>query len=589
MADSVEESREAGAAGPVARDRQMLADAAGQGLPAQLRAFLKLSGPGWVQSAVTLGGGSLGSALYLGVLGGYSLMWLQPLAMIMGVIMLSVIGYVTLSTGERPFVAINQHVNPLLGWSWAIAVALANVIWCMPQHSLSYSVLSQNLLPSSLFGEGGSLATWATGAMGDSAFASQFDKYLIAAVILMLCTAITWSYDRGSWGLKLYETVLKIVVALIVLCFFGVVVRLSFSSAGLDWGAVFAGLVPDFGQMFRPADSFVPFLDAVGPAGDPARDFWSGYIVAQQNDIIIAAAATAVGINMTFLYPYTLLRKGWTKEFRGLAIFDLSTSMFVPFILATGCVVIASAAQFHTKPPTGFSMEEGAAALATDEAEPGYKAFEKLIKDKRNPALPGAGDPSEAELTLAAVLVKRDALDLAAALEPLTGRVVGNYVFGFGVLAMVLSTISVLMLMSGTVIAEMLNYPPGGWAHRFGTLVTGVGGVLWPIFWADASSNFYLSVVASVFGFMLLPFAYVTFSWLLNSKALLGDEMPRGGKRLLINTLVFASALLTTVGAVYKIWDKAKVGGLVVLGCFVLLVIVVAINQRNTRLQQEAG
>ncbi|MEN1681338.1 MAG: divalent metal cation transporter [Planctomycetota bacterium] len=575
-------------ASAVESDRQLLADAESKGLGARLGAYTKLSGPGWVQSAVTLGGGSLGSALYLGVLGGYSLMWLQPLAMIMGVIMLSVIGYVTLSTGERPFVAINKHVNPLLGWSWAIAVALANVIWCMPQHSLSYSVLSQNLLPSSLFGETGSLATWATGAMGESGFALNFDKALIAGVILVLCTIITWSYDRGSWGLKLYETFLKIVVALIVLCFFGVVIRLSFSSEGIDWGAICAGLVPDFGALFRPADSFVPLLDAVGPSGDPAREYWSNYIVAQQNDVIIAAAATAVGINMTFLYPYTLLRKGWTKEFRGLSVFDLSTSMFIPFILATGCVVIAAAAQFHTKLPAGFSMEEGAETLTIDEEGPKYGAFEKLLAERSAAeALAEADEPSDAERTLAAMLVKRDALDLAEALEPLTGKTIANYVFGFGVLAMVLSTISVLMLMSGTVIAEILNYPPGGLAHKVGTLVAGVGGVMWPVFWAG-ESKFYMSVVASVFGFMLLPFAYITFSWLLNSKALLGDAMPRGGKGLMINLLVFASATLTTIGAVYKIWEKLQVGGIVVLAAFVLLVLAVAVNRRNTRLQEEA-
>jgi hypothetical protein len=38
--------------------------------------------PGWLQSAITLGGGSLANALYLGVLGGFVFMWLQPMAMI---------------------------------------------------------------------------------------------------------------------------------------------------------------------------------------------------------------------------------------------------------------------------------------------------------------------------------------------------------------------------------------------------------------------------------------------------------------------------------------------------------------------------
>ena len=49
------------------------------------------------------GGGSLAGALFLGVIGGYSILWVQLLAMILGVIMLCAIGYITLSTGRSPF------------------------------------------------------------------------------------------------------------------------------------------------------------------------------------------------------------------------------------------------------------------------------------------------------------------------------------------------------------------------------------------------------------------------------------------------------------------------------------------------------
>ena len=62
---------------------------------------MRLSGPGWLQSAITLGGGSLIGALFLGVLGGTNLIWLQLVAIIMGVVMLSAISYVTLSTGGK--------------------------------------------------------------------------------------------------------------------------------------------------------------------------------------------------------------------------------------------------------------------------------------------------------------------------------------------------------------------------------------------------------------------------------------------------------------------------------------------------------
>ncbi|MEM6330281.1 MAG: divalent metal cation transporter [Planctomycetota bacterium] len=548
----------------IERDRRRLAAAADLPAAQRLGVYLGLSGPGWLQSAITLGGGSLAGSLYLGVLGGYSLLWLQPVAMLLGVVMLGVIGYVTLSTGQRPLAAINTHVSPVLGWGWAVAVAVANVIWCMPQHSIAYAVLSQNLLPAHWFGA-----------------ESGIDKAVVAGVLLAVCTLVTWGYDRGGAGLRLYEAMLKAVVGVIVLCFVGVVVRLSFSAEPLDWGAIGAGLVPDARQFFRPAAAFVPLLDAVGPAGTPARDFWTGYIVGQQRDVIVAAAATAVGINMTFMYPYSMLRKGWTKEFRGLARFDLATGMLLPFILATGCVVIASATRFHAELPEGFRYESG--RLVAEPDGPKLRAMQAIL-DVRNAALPAAGaerpQVSDAERRLAAVLIKRDALDLAAALEPLTGPRIANVVFGLGVLAMVLSTISALMLMSGAVIAEMLGQPPGGLTHKAGTLVAGLGGVLWPLFWAGGS-RLYLAVVTSVFGFMLLPFAYVSFVALLNSKRLLGGEAPRGATRLAANAAAGLAAGLATVGAVYMIWVKAGWAGAAALGGFALLVILVAAGKRS--------
>ena len=72
----------------IENDRQMILDAKAKGRWPLFRTFVKLSGPGWLQSGITLGGGSLSSSLYLGVLVGFSFMWLQPLAMILGIIML---------------------------------------------------------------------------------------------------------------------------------------------------------------------------------------------------------------------------------------------------------------------------------------------------------------------------------------------------------------------------------------------------------------------------------------------------------------------------------------------------------------------
>ena len=127
------------------RELDVIRSVRGRGSLAKLAAYTRLSGPGWLQAAITLGGGSLASSLYLGVLAGYGMLWLQPFAMALGVAMLSCIAFVTLSTGERPFQAIKNHINPVLAWAWLLASLLANMVWSLPQFSLATGVLEQNL------------------------------------------------------------------------------------------------------------------------------------------------------------------------------------------------------------------------------------------------------------------------------------------------------------------------------------------------------------------------------------------------------------------------------------------------------------
>ena len=577
-------------------DRQRLAAAQEAGFMPTLGAYFKMSGPGWLQSAITLGGGSLGSSLYLGVIAGYSMMWVQPLAMILGIVMLSAIGYVTVVTGERPFRAINEHVNPVLGWGWALAVAAANIVWCLPQYSLADGAFSQNLLPGLLHNKTGSLTLWASKTFPDNAFLSGYlDELVVALPILILATIVTWSYDRGGRGLKIFETILKIMVALIVLSFAAVVVTLSMSEAGLPWGQIMGGFVPNFSGFFAPADSFTPLLDNIGPVGDATREFWSDYIVSQQQDVIISAAATAVGINMTFLFAYSLLRKGWTSEFSGLIKFDLATGMLIPFMLATSFVVIASASQFHTQPPKSFTIDGDQANRNASDA----KGFDKVIADskrKENENL--STSLSVAEKVLAATLIKRDSDKLAAALAPVTdanqgsdeaaeaaaqgrNRSLADYIFGFGVLAMTFSTITILMLISGFVFTEILGLPPGGWPHRIGTLLAGVGGALGPFVWSKASA--YLVVPTSVFGFVLLPLAYLTFFLLMNQKSLLGDKAPTGFRRLVWNVMMLISASVATAGSIYMANKKAGLNGILAIAAFTLLAILVHFYRRNSK------
>ena len=547
-------------------EKEYLRQAEASGLISRLGAYTRLSGPGWLQSAITLGGGSLASSLFLGVLAGYSLLWLQPMAIILGVIMLSAISHVTLSTGQSPFASINNEINPVLGWGWAIATIMANVVWCLPQFSLGTAAVTQNLIPE-LDHTGG--------------------KVLICAFLLIVAFLIVRAYDKGSTGVKIFDWVLKIMVGVVVISFFGVVIKLT-TSGEANWQEISAGFIPNFSLLTSPAESYLPFLEKTGEF----RSFWENKIVGLQQDVMISAAATAVGINMTFFMPFVLLRRKWGREHRGLAKFDLWTALLIPYIVATSCVVIAAGTRFNGKPESAYdnegqihaNLEKGYLDLATSRAqlewEPNeYNALAPVQQEAILQALP------EADRQLAAMLVKRDAFNLAESLESLfESKAFSHYVFGIGVLGMALSTIIILMTINGHAVCEVLGKPHNGSTFLGGALIAGLG-VLGPFFWQDAA--FWLAVPTSILGFTLIPVAYLSFFLLMNNLQVLGRERPEGTARFIWNLFMILALVVMGTAAIYVAWNKSwgpvPFGKIALIG-FGVLMIIGHFNLKNKKL-----
>lgn len=551
----------------IEKDRQMIVEARRKGTGAIVKTFLRLSGPGWLQSGITVGGVSFSSSLYLGVLVGFSMMWLQPLAMILGIIMLGAIAYVTLSIRQRPLKAINEHVSPVLGWSWLFASMAANIVWSTPQFVLGTRAIQQNLLPS---------------VLGPEALPDPWGRIIIVCFLLAICIATTMFYGAGGRGVKIFEIIIKSIVSMIVLSFFGVVVKLSIEGA-IDWGQILHGLVPRLRMLTEPAATVKPYIEAVAPQ---FQQFWTNHIVAQQRDVMIAATAAAVGINMTFLLPYSMLRKGWDKDFRGLAIFDLSTGLFIPFILATGFVIIASASRFHVTPAPGFVPDEPGGVVTVEPAYNLVGPYNNLLK-KRLAFGIGADavaglSPEQlqqrinampyADKKMAAMLVKRDNLNLAAALAPLTGSFLAQFVFGLGVLGMGIGAATMLMAINGICLCELLNRPSKGWTQRIGSLMVSVG-ALAAIFWNAPAP--WLAMPTSVFCIILLPIAYFAFLLLMNQKQMLGDSMPRGGKRALWNILMIIATAVATLVSIWSLWSRLGRWSIAIIAAFVGLILIV--------------
>jgi len=491
-------------------------------------AYAKISGPGWLQGAITLGGGSLAGALFLGSTSGYGSMWVQPLAMICGVIMLCAISYVTLSTGNRPFHAINRHLHPLLGWSWLIATIMANLVWTMPQFALATGAIQQNL-----------------GILSDAKFIPLFCGILFATGI-----GVNALYQAGGQGAKTFDLIIKIMVAVIVLSFFAVVVALL-TSGQLPFAKILGGYFPNPASLFKPVATYEPLI-----AQSNFSTYWTEKISDQQRDVTFAAFGSAVGINMTFLLPYTLLKKRWAKKHRGLSLTDLSIGLFVPFFLATSCVVIAAASSFHGKAPTLEGAELQAAIVAVSSEIPD-----------------SAGKVGLADVQLAEMLQKRDAGALAVTLEPFAGEVISQKIFGVGVLGMALSTIIILMLMNGLAFQEAFskdspkaeqepsqqpNINNNNRLYFIGCALSGLSGCLFPILWTGESKAA-LAIPTSVLGGSLIPIAYFTFLLMMNSKKILGENRPKGKARVIWNVLMIFATIIATSGSLWVLEGKTNV------------------------------
>jgi len=423
------------------------------------RWYFSKTGPGFLQSAFTLGSGTAMASLYLGTHYRYRLLWVQPLAMLVGIVMLMAAAHQTLSTCVRPFDAMRRFVHPAFAWTWAIATLVATIVWHLPQYALAAGVSEDMISALTGWQPAGTVRTAVLLALG--------------VVFLAVSTAITWNYGSGWRGIKLYERMLKGFIFMIVAAFLVVMIR-SAMAGQIEWGRLFRGFLP----LYFPRD----------PAG-----------VTQ----VMAAFSAAVGINMTFLFGYTLLARGWGREHRGLAKFDLVTGMFMPYAVVTSLIIISAGC-------TIYGTEHASANI----------------------------NPANAGVMIGATGV---------------GPFFGRFIFGLGVLGMALSSITLQMLVSGFAACEMFGVEPGGWNYRLACLIPApafLGVVLWK------SLGTWIALPTSAFCLIMLPIPYVGWFVLHNSARYLGDDRPSGTRALLWNAAMLFSVVVTCTSVVYLVVKK---------------------------------
>ena len=77
---------------------------------------------------MTLGAGSAAASVIAGASFGYKLLWVQPVAMFLGVLMLGALSNVVLTTGERPYKSFGREIGKWLVILWALSRYLSGTI-----------------------------------------------------------------------------------------------------------------------------------------------------------------------------------------------------------------------------------------------------------------------------------------------------------------------------------------------------------------------------------------------------------------------------------------------------------------------------
>lgn len=427
--------------------------------------YIRLSGPGWLQGAMTLGGGSAIASLTIGGVYGYELLWVQPLAMLVGCIMLFALSYQTLSTGEKPFSAM-KRVHPGLAWGWAIAALASSIIWGFSHYPLSAGMLEEVIHTS-------------TGFKPDNGIGRELYLFGLAVLVWCVCAYTAWNYGKGGAAVRLFENGIKLLSMLTVIAFAWVVISASLSG-NIDWGRVLAGFVP--GNL--PTDG-------------------------QGVMTVMAALGAAVGINMTFVYGYTLLNRGWGKAERELSRYDIVMGLVLPYILVTSLISIAAAA-----------------ALSATEGD---------IAGKLSPAMASQ------------IFVK-------AGLDEITA----SLVFSLGILGMAVGSLVMHMLTCGFAASEMFGWETNSKRYRLALLLP-TPAVLGVFVWSSMGAYVVLPTSA-ICGF-LLPIAYIGWLILNNRQDYLGEDLPKGKVKLIFNLAMILCIFTVLASICYTV--SVKMGWLV--------------------------
>ena len=277
----------------------------------KLAGYLKLSGPGFLEAAFTLGAGSFTSSVTLGAAYGYTMLWIPFYSFAFGLFMLALATrFVTVS--EIPVIqAQNKYHGKFIGSfsTGFVACFIASLVFSFGQYAL-----------------GADSVTSAVGLVG-----LNIPKEISWIFIFVTSAPLALLYGRGNGTkyVKMIEDVMKILI-LIMLIVFGAVLFVT----GINIPEMIKGI-------------FLPKI----PSG------------IEGITMLIASLTATIGVMDWVLFNNAMYSRGFSEEHETLGRFDSVMGGLIPVTLVLSLVSIAFAEAFAGKPSIPTSSSELASAL----------------------------------------------------------------------------------------------------------------------------------------------------------------------------------------------------------------------------------
>lgn len=273
--------------------------------------YIKLSGPGFMNAAFTLGAGSFASSVTLGAAYGYDMLWIPLYSFAIGIFMLALAARFVTQTTVPVIKAQDQYHGKFFG-SFAtglVACFIASIVYSFGQYALGsdaltslFKVLNLNI-PKSV--------SWI---------------FLVAVSVPL---SLMYGSGENPKGVRFVENAMKVMIG-IMLVVFGAVLCVT----GINLPAMVKGLL-------------IPKL----PSG------LDGIIM------MIGSLTATIGVMDWMLFNNGMISRGYSEEHERLGRFDAFFGGLLPVTLILSFVSIAFAEAFSGKPGIPTSSGELCDAL----------------------------------------------------------------------------------------------------------------------------------------------------------------------------------------------------------------------------------